>query len=272
MIQAKQIVILTSLFPKLFYRVVSVPILLAPMQSHLHLIGERSRNLLVVPIWAFVGMWIPPPCKTLPWRLVPAHLEPMPKCKEVWVRSDVLCAIDCCFYNWGCKDLLEYLCAHAVFLHRILLSIWSHILCSDTGAKKATVSKIQISKSIDALGGTLKVNPSYNVPASSIGAKLGYSIDNTSVQVDSSAKKITLSHCFGKDTVSPSVTTSGDFSLSYSRTLPQGTLTTSWTPDDSIGVTWNDGEWTTTFKAPIDGFINANQGIKVNMRRTIDFN
>lgn len=144
--------------------------------------------------------------------------------------------------------------------------------CADTGAKKASVRAIQLSKKVEALGGTLQVNPSYTVPSSTVGAKLGYSLDNTSVQVDSLSKKITVSHSFGKDTVSPSVTTSGDFSLSYSRALPQGTLTTSWTPDESIGVTWNDGEWQTTFKAPIDGFASANQGIKVNMKRTVDFN
>ncbi|CAJ1961899.1 unnamed protein product [Cylindrotheca closterium] len=142
----------------------------------------------------------------------------------------------------------------------------------DTKSRTGSVSKIQVSKTVDALGGSLKVNPSYNVPSSAVGAKIGYSLDNTSVQVDSTAKKITVAHCFGKDTVTPSVTTGGDFSLSYSRTLPEGTVTTSWTPDDSIGVTWDDGEWQTTFKAPLDGLVNVNQGIKVNMRRTIDFN
>lgn len=146
------------------------------------------------------------------------------------------------------------------------------IIVADTESKKGSISKIQVSKTVEALGGSLQVNPSYNVPSSAVGAKIGYSLDNTSVQVDSTAKMITVSHSFGKDTVSPSVTTSGDFSLSYSRTLPEGTLTTSWTPDESIAVTWNDGEWQTTFKAPIDGLAKANQGIKVNMKRSIDFN
>mmetsp|Transcript_19754 Transcript_19754/g.48539 ORF Transcript_19754/g.48539 Transcript_19754/m.48539 type:complete len:167 (+) Transcript_19754:391-891(+) len=141
----------------------------------------------------------------------------------------------------------------------------------DTKAKTASVSKIQVAKTVDALGGTLQVNPSLDVPSSSVGAKVGYAVDNTSVQVDSIAKKITVAHCFGQDTIAPSVKASGELSLSYSRTLPQGTLTTNWTPSESFDVTWNDGEWLTTFKVPIDGLIKANQGVKVNMKRTYDF-
>lgn len=139
----------------------------------------------------------------------------------------------------------------------------------DAKTKTAEVSKVQLSKDIDTLGGTLSVNPLYNLKSSTGDVRLGYSFDNTNFMVDAEQRKLTVSHSFGKDTVTPSVSASGDFSLSYSRNMPSGKLTTSWAPNDALSVIWTDGEWQTTIKAPIEGYYNANKGIKVNMKRTV---
>lgn len=139
----------------------------------------------------------------------------------------------------------------------------------DAKSKTVELSKVQVSKDIDALGGVVSVNPLYDIKSASSDVRLGYAIDNTNVMVDAEKRKLTVSHSFGRDTLTPSVSAYGDFSLSYSRTMPSGKLTTSWTPNDALSLTWTDGEWQTTIKAPIEGYVGANQGIKVNMKRTV---
>jgi hypothetical protein len=133
------------------------------------------------------------------------------------------------------------------------------------------VSKVQVTKSIDALGGTLMVNPKYDVASASGDVRVGYTLDNTSVQVDAQSKTLTVAHTFGDNQISPTVSANGDFSIAYSRDLDNGRLTTTWAPDDAIKMQWSDGEWETTFKAPLDGLYKTNQGIKINMKRSVGF-
>jgi len=115
------------------------------------------------------------------------------------------------------------------------------------------------------------INPKYNVDRSAADVRLGYAIDNTSVQVDAQAKKVTVAHSFSNnDRLAPTVSANGDFSVSYTRDLPGGKLTTTYAPKDSLQFRWNDGAWDTTVKAPLDGFYKANKGITVNMRRSVD--
>lgn len=133
------------------------------------------------------------------------------------------------------------------------------------------VDKIQVTKSIDTLGGTVSFNPKYDVPSNTPDLTVGYSIGDTDIKVDADQRKLTIAHSFaGGNKVTPSVTAGGDFSLSYSRPLLEGgQLTTTWTPDDSIKVSWTDGGWDASLIAPLDGYFQANSGIKVSMKRSV---
>lgn len=144
---------------------------------------------------------------------------------------------------------------------------------TDLVAPSVAIDKVQLSKSLDALGGTLSLNPSFNLATSSPDAVVGYSYGPTSMKIDAQKKQLTLSHSFAKNTITPTVSAGGDFSLSYSRTLAEagGKLTTTWKPDDSIKVQWSDGSgWDATLVAPLEGYYNTNGGIKVSMKRNID--
>lgn len=121
------------------------------------------------------------------------------------------------------------------------------------------------------MAGTFSINPKYDVQTSSPDVSLGFQLDNTSFRVDAEKRKLTVSHAFtNRDSVTPTATASGDFSLSYTRDLDTGKLTTTWAPNDSIKVMWTDGQVMTTVKAPIEGYYNLNQGVKVSMKRSID--
>lgn len=134
-----------------------------------------------------------------------------------------------------------------------------------------TIDKIQLTKSIDTLGGTVSLNPKYDVGKNIPDVSVGYAMGDTSFKVDAEQRKLTVAHTFaGGNKVVPTVTAAGDFSLSYSRPLLEGgRLTTTWTPDDSVKVQWTDGGWDASVVAPLDGYFQTNNGIKVSMKRSV---
>ncbi len=140
-----------------------------------------------------------------------------------------------------------------------------------TGAKTVSLSKVQMTKDISTLGGVLTVTPKYDVGNSQGDLSLGYAMDGTSFKVDAQKKQLTVAHSFtNKDTITPTVNFAGDVSLSYSRNLEKGRVTTTYTPNDSVKLQWSDGVYETTIKAPLDGYYKTNRGIKVNMKRTVE--
>jgi hypothetical protein len=148
-------------------------------------------------------------------------------------------------------------------------------ICSqnaDLLSPSVSVNQVQLSKSLDTLGGILSVNPSYNLANGKPDAVVGYSYGPTNVKVDARRKRLTVTHSFGsnRNTISPTLSAGGDFSLSYSRQLADGKLITTWTPDDSITVRWTDGGWDATIMAPLEGYYHTSDGIKVSMKRNID--
>ena len=143
--------------------------------------------------------------------------------------------------------------------------------CCRIGAKSNSLSYVQVTKDISTIGGVLTVTPKYNLENAQGDLSLGYALDGTSIKVDAQKKQLTVAHAFtNKDTITPTINLDGDVSLSYSRRLDQGKLTTTYTPNDSVQLQWSDGVYETTIKAPLDGYYKTNRGIKVNMRRTVE--
>ena len=144
--------------------------------------------------------------------------------------------------------------------------MWGHL----AGTKTASISYIQATKDFSTRGGVLTVTPKYNVDAEQPDLSVGYARDGTSLKVDAQKKQLTVAHAFtNRDTIAPTINLAGDVSLSYSRSLDQGRLTT-YTPHDSVKLQWSDGVYETTIKAPLDGYYKTNRGIKVNMKRTVE--
>jgi hypothetical protein len=157
------------------------------------------------------------------------------------------------------------------------------LLVIDLMLPSILVDKVQLSKSLDACGGTLFLNPSYNLANHRPDAVVAYSYGPTSVKVDAQKQQLTVTHCFGSsgsaadasgttNIIAPTVSVGGDVSLTYSRQWADGSkrLTTTWTPDDAITVQWTDGGWHATLVAPLEGFYHTNGGMKVSMKRNVD--
>jgi hypothetical protein len=169
-----------------------------------------------------------------------------------------------CIYVW--LELFVCSCGSRCYIYW-----WIRFGCLDINEQSVNVDKVQLTKSFDILGGTLSWNPKYDLNTKVPDVTVGYATGTTSIKVDAEQRKLTIGHSFGdKNMITPTITAAGDFSLSYSRDVQGGKLTTTYTPDQSIKVTWNDGGWDATILAPLDGYYKTTNGIKINMKRNVD--
>jgi len=141
---------------------------------------------------------------------------------------------------------------------------------ADASAKTVNFSNAQLVKDVDILDGILTLNPKYDFETSKANARVGYTMQNTYVQIDAEKRQLTLAQALSnRDKITPTVNADGDFSVAYTRLLDVGKITTTWTPNDSIKLEWTDGVWETTIRAPLEGYNKINEGFKVNMKRVV---
>ena len=148
---------------------------------------------------------------------------------------------------------------------------------------KFTFSGISIKRSLKLPGGgSVSVNPKYNFDVGSgfdVGnVQIGYGIgDDTSLKIDTKSKKLTMTHTFlTSNSISPSITADGDVSFTYTKTIPDGKVTTTYTPSKTLSVQYNDAnsDWVTTVVAPLEGYIpkldgGSLKGIKISTKRSV---
>ena len=136
------------------------------------------------------------------------------------------------------------------------------------------LESIDIAKGFEALDGDLLVNPRYDVKSSIFDVVLGYSKDKTAIKLEAttSDQKLTVSRqVTDSDKLSPSVSSSGDISLAWEKSLSGGdTVTTTLKTNDSVNVKWEDGAWTAQISTPIDGF-ELGEGVDVSIKRKVNF-
>ena len=148
---------------------------------------------------------------------------------------------------------------------------------------KFIFSGISIKRSLKLPGGgSVSVNPKYNFDVGSgfdVGnVQIGYGIgDDTSLKIDTKSKKLTMTHNFlTSNSISPSITADGDVSFTYTKTIPDGKVITTYTPSKTLSVQYNDAnsDWVTTVVAPLEGYIpkldgGSLKGIKISTKRSV---
>lgn len=123
------------------------------------------------------------------------------------------------------------------------------------GDGEVSVSNVKVSQSVDAFGGSLKVSPSYNIANGRGDVTVSYGIEGTTVTVDANedTQKLTVEKEFGDNLVAPSISTTGDVTLSLSRSIEKGTVSATIKPNDSVNLKWEDGKWSANLNAPMEG-------------------
>jgi len=130
---------------------------------------------------------------------------------------------------------------------------------ADTGDASVSVNTVKVKQTLPALGGSLTLIPKYNLPAKKADVTVSYSTGGTvfTVDADASKQKVTIQQPLPETiggSVAPSITTEGDITLSYSRPVGSGVVSATYKPNDFATVTYNDGPWSATVKAPMDSF------------------
>lgn len=136
-----------------------------------------------------------------------------------------------------------------------------------------SVSKIEATKSFDSNDAAVTVTPRYDVASGSSDVVVTYEKDDTTVEITASQdeQSITVSKQIDDENrVAPTIASGGDFKVEWERSLGgDNTLTTTLTPNDSIGLEWNDGAWEASIDLPLDG--TAITGANVSIKRDVKF-
>lgn len=162
-------------------------------------------------------------------------------------------------------------------------------------ASAAGVHKVEASKGFDVSGGSLKLNPRYNVDTEEADVVVSYGQDDTSVELtaSTSAQSVKIGHKFGDtgvevdasmdeqsltvtqkldddNTITPTLKSTGEISVAWERSLGDGNLlTTTVRPNDSVDLEWKDDNWTANINFPVDG--TSVTGANVSVKRDVIF-
>jgi hypothetical protein len=149
-------------------------------------------------------------------------------------------------------------------------------LWGDASKDNVTVKRVEATKGMDLDDSTrLVVKPRYNVVTQNGDVVMAFAKDDTVIEVIASKddQQITVSQQVdGVNRIMPTFTRSGAISLEWERTLGKSgnSLTTKFTPNESIECKWRDSEWTATIAVPIESGFSLG-GPTVNIQRDVSF-
>lgn len=167
------------------------------------------------------------------------------------------------------------------------------VLASAGGA--FSVSSVEATKGLDVNGARVTVNPRYNVASEEADVVIGYSNDDTNVELTASAdsQEVTIEHQMDKtnikltasagnqevtisqqvdanNRVAPTLSSDGDISVEWERSLGgDNSVTATLKPNDSLDLEWKDDAWTANINMPMDG--TSISGSNVSIKRDVNF-
>lgn len=147
------------------------------------------------------------------------------------------------------------------------LSITAKGSCSSDGI---VLNKIEAKKSMEQDGANISVNPSYDVQSEEATVVVSYEKDGTSVEVEASnnAQTVTLSRQLDDENrVTPMINSSGDVSIAWEHKINDSTVTTTFEPQKSINVNWEEGGWKAQVSMDLENtdITNVNVSVKKDL-------
>ena len=168
-----------------------------------------------------------------------------------------------------CNEMRKGVWSNAKSSHYYLVLVVCLFVCF-TAATSYSIGKLNIKQSISLPAGRITVSPRYNVGTNKADVGVGYAVGSTSINVESSNKKLTVAQLVGdRNVIIPSITTEGKVELSLQRKFDGfGKITTSIKPAEAINIKWEEGSYVANIHAPIDGF--SIDKVDVSIKRRVD--
>ena len=146
---------------------------------------------------------------------------------------------------------------------------------ASTNGGEFSVDKVKGIQALDTPVGAVIAAPSYDLGTGKGDLSVAFAKDDaSSIQVDTNTDKdvkVTLTHRVGAShVIKPSYTSDGQFELDYDAKVEYGIITTTYKPDHHINVKWSDGPWQANFLAPLSGYYNLQDGVKVSVKTRVD--
>merc|ERR1711915_712020 len=101
---------------------------------------------------------------------------------------------------------------------------------------------------------------------------LGWSSGDTEVEIVASAEgqSVTISQqSDDENKVSPTVTSDGDVSLAWEKSLGDDGSLTATVTSKAVDLEWEDGAWTANINVPVDG--TSIEGTNIGIKRDVTF-
>lgn len=141
--------------------------------------------------------------------------------------------------------------------------------------KNLSIDAVQIVKDFDFSGGIISVSPVFNLKKKNIDVKAFYS-DKNGLEVELQASKdfqsVTVSSLIDDvSRISPTITSKGEISIDYERTLTGGnSILTTYKPNKSINVLLEEGPYKVNVFLPLDTALTVS-GAHVSIKRELSF-
>ena len=139
--------------------------------------------------------------------------------------------------------------------------------CSGDGI---VLNTIAARKALEQDGANVVINPSFDVQSEEATVVVSYEKDGTGVEVEASkdAQIVTLSRQLDNENrITPKINSAGDVSVAWEHQIDDGTLTTTFEPQKSVVIDWEEGGWNAKISMDLDNteITNVNVSVKKDL-------
>lgn len=145
-------------------------------------------------------------------------------------------------------------------------------LVGTCGSGRVNVKTIKGGKTIEADGATISINPRFDVQSKEATVATSYEKGGTGIKVEASkdTQTISLSRQLDEENrIEPTINSAGDISLEWEHRVNDCTVTTTFKPEESISVVWEEKGWKTNISMDLEEADVTN--LKVSMKKDLTF-
>ena len=140
------------------------------------------------------------------------------------------------------------------------------------GSGGVSINTIKGGKTFEADGATISISPRFDVQSKEATVVTSYEKDGTGIKVEASkdTQTINLSRQLDEQNrIAPTISSTGNISVEWEHKANDCTVTTTFKPEESISVAWEEKGWKTNVSMDLEK--NDISNVKVSMKKDLTF-
>ena len=145
-------------------------------------------------------------------------------------------------------------------------------LVGTCGSGRFNVNTIKGGKTFEADGATISISPRFDVQSKEATVVTSYEKDGTGIKVEASkdSQTINLSRQLDEENrIAPTISSNGDISIEWEHKVDDCTVTTTFKPEESISMAWEEKGWKTNISMDLEETDISN--VRVSMKKDLTF-